>query len=114
MHVVNLSGGGGGCPPSSRPWLRRLRPIAAAVAGVEEGSADAAGGRGPIDPISDPLSQRSGITGQPMRSNPFLHGTLPAWSGDMGSFERAARSDLAAAYRLCVDDGLNEGVCNHL
>ena len=49
-----------------------------------------------------------------MRSNPFLHGTLPAWSGDMGSFERAARSDLAAAYRLCVDDGLNEGVCNHL
>ena len=67
-----------------------------------------------MDPISDPLSQRSGITGQPMRSNPFLHGTLPAWSGDMGRFERAARSDLAAAYRLCVDDGLNEGVCNHL
>ena len=110
MHV-NLSGGA--CPPSSpRPWLRRLRPIAAAVAGVEEGSPDAAGG--PTDPISDPLSQRSGITGQPMRSNPFLHGTLPAWSGEMGTFERAARSDLAAAYRLCVDDGLNEGVCNHL
>eukprot|EP01052_Picozoa_sp_SAG31_P012092 SAG31_NODE_698_length_12746_cov_3.495136_5_plen_94_part_00 len=32
----------------------------------------------------------------------------------MSEYERAARLDLAAAYRLCHDDGLNEGVCNHL
>ena len=67
-----------------------------------------------VDPITSPLAQRSGITGQPMQSNPFLHASLPKWSGEMSTFEAAARRDLAAAYRLCVQDGLNEGVCNHL
>ena len=64
--------------------------------------------------ITSPLAQRSGITGEPMQSNPFLHESLPTWSGEMTAFEAAARRDLAAAYRLCVQDGLNEGVCNHL
>ena len=64
--------------------------------------------------ITDPLSILSGITSLPMRSNPFLHPTVPEWTGEMDAFERAARLDLAAAYRLCVEDELNEGVCNHL
>lgn len=104
------------------PLRRRLRNIAAGVvdrsAPVKAAAATIAAGTCTsdvdVDPITNPLAQRSGITGQPMRTNPFLHATLPTWSGEMSAFEAAARRDLAAAYRLCVEDGLNEGVCNHL
>ena len=104
-----------GCAPSRR----RLRNIAAGVvdlsASPNAAATIAAGTTGAVDPVTNPLAQRSGITGQPMQTNPFLHATLPTkWSGEMSAFEAAARRDLAAAYRLCVEDGLNEGVCNHL
>jgi ribulose-5-phosphate 4-epimerase/fuculose-1-phosphate aldolase len=92
---------------------RRLSRVAAALV-TSDGTAAAEPTVEAVNPISDPLGQHSGITGQPMRSNPFLHPTVPMWSGEMSEFEAAARRDLAAAYRLCVEDGLNEGVCNHL
>lgn len=52
------------------------------------------------------------------QTNPFLSPDIPvATAADLGAlsdYERAARLDLAAAYRLAVEDGLNEGVCNHM
>lgn len=97
---------------------RRLGKIAAAVAASTSPSDTAAttvDSNGAVDPVTNPLAQRSGITGELMQSNPFLHAKMPTWpQGEMSAFEAAARRDLAAAYRLCCEDDLNEGVCNHL
>ena len=53
--------------------------------------------------------------------NPYLRSTLPDRGGltntdiaQMTQRERRLRVDLATAYRLCVEDNLNEGICNHL